>query len=80
MGIRDVNDPRNLVPSCAKCNSHKSAKMGLWIARGKIGQLTWLWMIRKISRLMIVVIALYILYSNGIILEIIKVIQTNAHL
>ena len=66
MGIHDVNDPRNLVPSCSKCNAKKAAKMGLWIFYGKIGQSTALWIIRKILRLMLFLLALYILYTNGV--------------
>lgn len=38
MGIADINDPRNLVASCARCNKKKSDKMGLWIIRGFIGK------------------------------------------
>ena len=37
-GINDVNDIRNLVPSCKRCNSKKGSKMGLWLYRGNIGK------------------------------------------
>lgn len=76
MGLRDVNDPKNLVPSCAKCNAHKAAKMGTWIIRGKLGQITWLWIVRKIFRLMIILLAMYILYKNNVVGEILAVLQT----
>lgn len=53
-GIETVNDPRNLTPSCAKCNGHKAAKGGLWVMRGKLGQHQWIWAVRHILRLGII--------------------------
>ena len=34
----DINKLSNLTPSCKRCNLKKSNKGGLWIIRGKIGQ------------------------------------------
>lgn len=42
-GIQNVNDPRNLVPSCARCNLRKSDKMGLWVLRGFLGKYKIYW-------------------------------------
>lgn len=32
-GIRNVNDIRNLAPSCRRCNARKGTKLGLWYIR-----------------------------------------------
>lgn len=37
-GIHNINDVKNLISSCSKCNSRKSDKMGLWIIKGEIGR------------------------------------------
>lgn len=37
-GITDVNDVRNLVPACMKCNQKKSAQTGIWVLRGTLGK------------------------------------------
>ncbi len=37
-GIENVNDIRNLAPSCNKCNAIKSSSGGLWIIRGMFGR------------------------------------------
>lgn len=45
-GISNVNDQKNLVPSCKKCNRRKGRKMGMWVIRGKIGRVQKLWYLR----------------------------------
>lgn len=40
-GIQNVNDTRNLVPSCAKCNKKKAEHLGLWWIRGQFGKYPW---------------------------------------
>ena len=47
-GITNVNDPRNLVASCKKCNRKKSDKMGTWVIRGMIGRHKSIWVARNI--------------------------------
>lgn len=37
-GFESVNDVRNLVPCCKRCNSRKGAKAGLWVAIGRVGK------------------------------------------
>lgn len=37
-GIENVNDTKNLVPSCAKCNKAKSDHIGLWPLRAYLGK------------------------------------------
>lgn len=43
MGYRSVNDPKNLVPACRRCNTKKGTKTGLWLIRGRIGRIQILW-------------------------------------
>lgn len=42
-GAATVNDGRNLAASCARCNSRKGQKMGLWTIRGWLGSRGWYW-------------------------------------
>ncbi len=50
-GIANVNDEKNLTPSCPRCNKQKSDKMGSWIIRGKIGKIQLLWWLRWGARI-----------------------------
>jgi hypothetical protein len=47
-GITNVNDHRNLVASCQKCNRKKSNKMGFWTIRGALGRFKIFWIMRDI--------------------------------
>ncbi len=58
-GIKNVNDPKNLTPSCTKCNSIKSSKGGLWIPRGYFGRS---WVRVLLSRIVLVLLILAIFY------------------
>ena len=53
-GIKDINDKKNLVPACRTCNKKKSANLGIWIIKGKIGKHQFLWIIRHLIRLIII--------------------------
>lgn len=63
-GITSVNDIRNLAPSCMACNHKKSDRMGLWVIRGRIGKNQYIWMVRHVIRLSIV-ISIGIVFYNG---------------
>jgi hypothetical protein len=56
-GITNVNDVRNLVPSCDRCNRKKGAKMGLWVVRGRLGKYKLYWIIRRILIIALIVFA-----------------------
>lgn len=62
MGCRSVNDAKNLVPACRKCNQRKGGKTGIWIIRGKLGQKAWYWPVRRLCKILAVFLFLYILY------------------
>lgn len=70
MGALSVNDYKNLVPACKKCNSKKSSKIQGWVWRGKIGRIQSLWPIRKFIKFLTIIILLsfiiwlYINYFN----------------
>ena len=49
-GVSDVNDEKNLVASCRKCNRKKSDKLGVWLFRGMIGRHKTIWVIRYLFR------------------------------
>ena len=61
-GIRKINDNKNLVASCDKCNRKKGTKGGLWILRGKIGRHRAVWFIRYFIRLLIILFGAYSLW------------------
>ncbi len=37
-GIQDINEMRNLVPACRRCNSRKGQKTGIWLVRAVLGK------------------------------------------
>ncbi len=62
-GFKDINDVKNLVPACSKCNQYKSAKYGwLWIVKGEIGKIQWLWIPRHIIRTLMMIGVLVLVY------------------
>lgn len=71
-GISNVNQVENLVPACYSCNSKKSNHAGVWVIRGKIGRITWLWIVRWQLRLYIAITILGILVSQSWFQNIIK--------
>ena len=66
MGISDINDPRNLVAACSRCNKKKGTKMGLWTVRGFAGKIPFirktLNFIKACVKTAVFVIFVYILY------------------
>jgi len=71
-GILNVNDPKNLVASCKKCNRRKSDKMGFWVVRGAIGRFKAPWIVRNV--LVIIGIAA-LLYSICLSFPVIDFVQ-----
>lgn len=60
-GLENINDVKNLVPACERCNKRKSAKMGWWLVAGRLGQITWLWWFRYAIRIGLVTFLLTLL-------------------
>lgn len=50
-GIRDINDPKNLVASCHSCNERKRDKTGWWYIRGVLGKYKLYWLVVYLFRL-----------------------------
>ena len=71
-GITNVNDPKNLVAACRRCNRQKSDKMGFWMIRGAIGQFRATWIIRNIIVTIAIAGIIYILLANYPIVEYVK--------
>ena len=63
-GISEVNDIRNLVPSCKSCNERKGMKLGLWYWKGILGKYKWYWVIRKILFILIAISIIYFVYNS----------------
>lgn len=55
-GIVNVNQKENLVAACQRCNQKKAARTGTWIFRGRIGRYGWLWVVRWIVRVILVIL------------------------
>lgn len=64
-GIRNVNDPRNLAPSCPACNRRKSDKAGFWYVRGVLGKYKIYWITVYSLLFLAVIFAAYSLYDTG---------------
>jgi len=61
LGIKSVNDPKNLAASCHRCNRAKSSKTGLWLIRALLGSHEWYWVSLRI-------IEVALLIGSGIII------------
>lgn len=64
MGIDNINSIKNLVPACKKCNSKKSAKLGFWIVRGKLGQHKEFWQIVFVLKVLLIVGAITLIITS----------------
>lgn len=62
-GFESVNDVRNLVPCCKRCNSHKGAKAGLWLVRGWLGKSKGFWYVGWVLELSVLFAALILAAS-----------------
>ena len=69
-GIQNINDPKNLVAACKRCNDRKKDSMRLWILRGRLGRLKWLWGVRYAVRGTVVASSLI-----GILIVIINILK-----
>lgn len=52
-----VNDVRNLVPACKRCNGRKGSKTGIWLLLGYTGVVT-----GPLFRLTVTVFAVFVVY------------------
>lgn len=74
-----VNDLKNLVPSCNRCNQLKGRKIGLWPLRAYLGQFETYWKIRKIANIVLIgaaigLIAYYIINNLQSIVDSVQLI------
>lgn len=65
VGFETVNDVRNLVPACKRCNSRKGSKGGWWIVRGLLGRHREFWAIVWSLEGLLVVLCLYTVMVHG---------------
>lgn len=64
-GFSDINDVKNLIPACQKCNLKKGQKTGLWILKGKIGKHQRLWFLRNAFRLLFLLFLVWLIVCHG---------------
>ena len=69
IGADSVNDFRNLVSACFRCNAKKSSKTGWWIIKAKIGSMKYYWLVVHIIEFIIFILVLYNLYTNRMIIS-----------
>ena len=65
LGLKSINDVKNLGAACQKCNKRKGKKTGLWVIRGALGKTKWFWTLRFLFWLTVVLYALYVAVQNG---------------
>ena len=66
-GIDNINNYKNLVPACRRCNAKKSANMGFWLWKGQIGRFQHLWLVRHAVRITILILIFTFAYDHGYI-------------
>lgn len=76
-GYKNINDIKNLVPACEKCNKSKGKKGGIWIIRGTLGRHEKYWRIRKIIYAALFTIAAFLIYKTKIYVDIYKLFTTG---
>lgn len=68
--VIDVNDLRNLVPACRRCNSRKGPRTGVWVARAWLGKHPAWWPIRRVLQIAAaaacVALAAWLLSGDGL--------------
>lgn len=72
MGIYGLNEKKNLVAACMKCNRRKGTHMGKWIIKGRIGRHAWVWMIRWGIRATLLFWVIWIFFHPEMLQKIIR--------
>ena len=75
-GINNINNYKNLVPACKRCNRRKSANMGIWLLRGQLGRFQHLWLIRHAIRITTFILITTFAYNHGYIDTLINTIRS----
>lgn len=60
--IDNINDKKNLVPACKRCNSKKGAKAGLWLIKGLLGRHLTYWIVHWLFVLGLLISALVLIF------------------
>ena len=67
-GFDNINDIKNLVPACKRCNSRKGKKMGIWILKGIVGRYPCIWIARHFIRIALLIFLVnYIAEADAVI-------------
>lgn len=62
-GYRNVNDQRNLVASCERCNLKKGEHQGFWVIRGSFGRMNLYWTFRHLFNFSLLIFVLIFVYA-----------------
>lgn len=62
--IYDINDCKNLVPACSRCNKRKSKKTGIWLLRGYFGNNPIFWTMINVFLVLFCIIGILIIVSH----------------
>lgn len=73
-GYKSINDVKNLVPACERCNKRKGKKQGLWVIRGILGRNKWFWVAMRVLLILIVIVAIYMVVKSDIFDEVLTFI------
>jgi 5-methylcytosine-specific restriction endonuclease McrA len=65
LGANSVNDTKNLVPACRKCNSKKSDHVDTWVIKGLLGKSFFLWTMRRAVKGFIFLFFVFIIFKFG---------------
>lgn len=63
-GIENINDPKNLVAACKKCNAKKRTDGGIWVLRAKLGRYKSIWYLRWFLRMAILVVIIILILQR----------------
>ncbi len=66
-GIKDINCLKNLGAACERCNKRKSAKTGMWVVKGIIGKSDFLWYVRYVLRILLILCLLFVFFYTYLV-------------
>lgn len=72
--IDNVNDVRNLAPSCRRCNIRKGRRTGIWILKAILGKYKLYWFLRRCVQLLLIGLILFLLLHFDVLSSVQKIL------